>query len=91
MLVGTFLLVLHFIRVQNEIISFNNSTTSNQNSKTINDFVNRLLPKHIQESINSQSGAKMGEVYDNVTLLFADIVGFTAFSAGKQPKEVVSM
>ena len=75
-------MLLHFVRVKNEILSFNNSTTSNQNSKEINDFVNRLLPKHIQESINSQSGSKMGEVYENVTLLFADIVGFTAFSAG---------
>jgi len=32
-----------------------------------------------------------GELYQNVTLLFADIVGFTKFSAGKFSREVVEM
>lgn len=29
--------------------------------------------------------------YNNVTLLYADIVGFTAFSSGKSPRQVIEM
>ena len=43
-------------------------------------FVNRLLPKHILQT--SIIGNK-SETYNDVTILFADIVGYTAFSSGK--------
>lgn len=33
----------------------------------------------------------VGETAENVTLLFADIVGFTSYSSTRQPKEVVNM
>jgi class 3 adenylate cyclase len=33
----------------------------------------------------------VAEVFDNVTLLFADIVGFTKYSANKEPREVIEM
>lgn len=86
-----FLIMLNnYIRRVFEITSFNNTHLGSKNSKEINDFINRLLPKHIQDSINNP-GEKLGSSYDDVTLLFADIVGFTAYSAGKTPKEVVKM
>lgn len=51
-------------------------------------FVNRLLPKHIQQSSSLMSRS---ETYKDVTILFADIVGFTAYSAGKAGRQVVEM
>lgn len=36
-------------------------------------------------------GSRLGETYKNVTLLYADIVGFTAFSSTHSSREVVEM
>jgi class 3 adenylate cyclase len=36
-------------------------------------------------------GEKVVDTIEDVTLLFADIVGFTAFSSGKTPRQVVEM
>jgi class 3 adenylate cyclase len=36
-------------------------------------------------------GEKLVDTYEDVTLLFADICGFTAYSAGKSPRQVVEM
>ena len=33
----------------------------------------------------------MPDIHDNVTILFADIVGFTSWSAGKLPEEIIEM
>jgi class 3 adenylate cyclase len=52
----------------------------------LNTFVDRLLPKHIKGVATAST-----EKYQNVTLLFADIVGFTEYSAGKNPRQVVEM
>ena len=49
-------------------------------------FVDRLLPKHIKGI-----GTAGTEKYSGVTLLFADIVGFTEYSAGKNPRQIVDM
>lgn len=89
-LCGVFLCMLHYLRRSYEMCSFNNFNMGGQKSREISEFINRLLPKHIQDSINNP-GEKMGELYENVTLLFADIAGFTAYSAGKPPKDVVRM
>ena len=72
-----------------EISSFNSLMSVDKQSTNLAQFINRLLPLHIQDIINS--GIKTGEKYTNVTLLFADIVGFTAYSAGKRPRQVVEM
>lgn len=78
-----------------EIDNFNIISLGNQKNEEITDFVDRLLPRHVQSSINStlnnSVNFKIGELYENVTLLFADIVGFTAYSSGKTPSEVVTM
>ena len=34
---------------------------------------------------------KIAETYSNVTMLFADIVGFTSYSAGREPRQVIEM
>lgn len=33
----------------------------------------------------------IAETYDNVTILFADIVGFTKYSSNKEPRQVIEM
>jgi class 3 adenylate cyclase len=62
----------------------------NANKKSIQyiKFVNRLLPRHIQQT--TTFGNK-GESYQDVTILFADICGFTAYSSQKASREVVEM
>lgn len=73
-------------------------------NEEMTNFVDMLLPKHINDLMKSDNNAlvhnkisinnnalKTGEQYENVTLLFADIAGFTAYSAGRSPAEVVSM
>lgn len=78
-----------FFEQKREISSFNSLMSVDKQSTNLAQFINRLLPLHIQDIINS--GVKTGECYQNVTLLFADIVGFTAYSAGKRPRQVVEM
>lgn len=72
-----------------EVSSFDSLIKVDKNSTNLSQFINRLLPLHVQEIVNK--GIKTGELYQNVTLLFADIVGFTAYSAGKKPRQVVQM
>lgn len=72
-----------------EVSSFNSLLKVDKNSTNLSQFINRLLPVHVQDIVNK--GIKTGELYQNVTLLFADIVGFTAYSAGKKPRQVVQM
>lgn len=73
-----------------KIAYFNNLYLEKQKNTQINDFINRLMPEHIQKILKNPK-SKLAEEYKNVTMIFADIVGFTSYSAGKNPKEVVLM
>lgn len=66
--------------------------------KTINNIVNHLNDfTHIKLSCRSVAEAlKVGgtvepEHFDNVTLYFSDVVGFTTISANSEPIEVVDL
>jgi class 3 adenylate cyclase len=82
--------VFNFIDIINhfdtEITAFFNYIKIEQRGYYLNTFVDRLLPKHIKGVSNCGT-----EVYENVTLLFADIVGYTEYSAGKNPRQVVDL
>ena len=67
-----------------EIDNFNNLLRVDYRCNKISEFVDRLLPRHIQETI--LLGTKLVDTYDDVTLLFADIVGFTDYSTGKSAR-----
>ena len=69
-----------------EINAFFNYIRVEQRGYYLNTFVDRLLPKHIKDFSSSST-----ENYENATLLFADIVGFTEYSAGKNARQVVEM
>jgi len=49
-----------------------------------------ILPEAIAERLKSGEG-NIAESFDNVTVLFADIVGFTQLSAATPPGELVTM
>jgi adenylate cyclase len=52
----------------------------------------RFLPAHVVESLlKSPDSLKLGGVNQIVTVLFADIRGFTPFSAVMEPEEVVAV
>ena len=82
-------LVDSFLEYHLESQSFFSLMSIDSQSTNLSEFVSRLLPEHIQETIST--GLKSGRVYKDVTILFADIVGFTAYSAGKRPREVIEM
>lgn len=82
-LYNIFDIINHF---DTEINTFFNFIKIEQRGYYLTTFVERLLPKHIRGVASSGT-----ERYENVTLLFADIVGFTEYSAGKNPRQVVQM
>jgi class 3 adenylate cyclase len=85
----TFFYAINFVDLLNhfdtELNLFFNYVGIEQKGYYLNTFVDRLLPKHIRGLTAST------ECYSEVTLLFADIVGFTEYSAGKNPRQVVEM
>lgn len=77
-----FSIVNVFIHLRSEISSFNNNYLGASTSVKIRNFVDRLLPKHVTRLVNTEQ--LHGDEMENVTLLFADIVGFTKYSSGSQ-------
>jgi guanylate cyclase len=49
-----------------------------------------ILPKVIADRLK-QSSEKIADLYESVTILFADIVGFTTLSAGMSPDDLVDI
>ena len=69
--------------------NFNNDQFGALTSAKIADFVDRLLPRHVRESIGLATSVV--EAAHDVTLLFADILGFTEKSSTRSPGEFVKM
>jgi len=86
----TFFFIFNLVDLMNhfetELTLFFNYVKIEQKGYYLNTFVDRLLPKHIKGVATCGT-----EKYSNVTLLFADIVGFTEYSSGKNPRQVVEM
>ncbi|KAM3142048.1 hypothetical protein pb186bvf_005921 [Paramecium bursaria] len=57
------------------------------------ELIKHQLPKHILDKflLQSQERQILTEIFDDVTLLFADIAGFTEYSSSVQPEQVVQM
>jgi class 3 adenylate cyclase len=53
-------------------------------------LLRNMLPEPIAERLKADSGA-IADGHDGVTVLFADIVGFTPFSAKMSPRELVHL
>ncbi len=55
------------------------------------NLLRSILPEKIADKLKKTTGNKsFGEHFDNVTLLFSDIVGFTTISSGHTAKEIVT-
>lgn len=56
-----------------------------------NELISKLVPMHILNVIKNEK--RQVDELDDVTLLYTDMVGFTAFSKGKvkEPREVVNL
>jgi class 3 adenylate cyclase len=72
-----------------EYSSFQDLINIDKQGTHLSEFVDRLLPKHVHRSI--KQGRSSTDSYKDVTLLYADIVGFTEYSAGKSPRQVIEM
>lgn len=53
-------------------------------------LINNMLPSAIAERLKTEKGM-IADNYDSVTVLFADIVGFTELSSHTSPKELVDI
>lgn len=78
------------LRTLSEIKFFANLPKKKTRSKpkSISGLVNSLLPIHVQRLIRNPIGKRFRK-FQNASVLFADIVGFTAFASKRQPHRVV--
>jgi adenylate cyclase len=50
-----------------------------------------VLPREIAEKLKEQEGRVIAERHDDVSILFADLVGFTTFAEGTEAEDVVAV
>lgn len=87
------LLKVHF-QIRYHIDSFNNLLNNESKKQEQNNLVSQLLPFHAFEKLKNISVTNKIELTDfftEVTLLFADIAGFTKYSSSVRPEDVVTM
>lgn len=87
---GIYAIFNNYYYIKTEIDWYNTEGQTSNKKEMIQDFILRLIPKHLSSQIGSAELSK-GSSYSNVTMIFADIVGFTAYSGNKTPKQVVQM
>jgi class 3 adenylate cyclase len=87
---GIYSIFNYYQYIATEIAWYNTEGQTSEKKERIKDFIERLVPKHVTQQLNSADGS-IGSEYKNVTLLYADIVGFTAYCSGRNTKEVFQM
>ena len=53
--------------------------------KRVEELLHSILPRKIVEQLHERRGEMVVERFDEVTVLFADVVGFTELSASIKP------
>ncbi|CAD8108584.1 unnamed protein product [Paramecium primaurelia] len=93
-------IILQLIFISNQIYKFNKNVQMYNNKcklkakhQQLDQLVKHQLPRHMLEQFLKfqQQRAVLKDSYDNVTLLFADIAGFTEYSSKVPPEQVVFM
>jgi len=88
-----FILYTSYKNYLSRLNQFNYCLINKQKKSQQNDLLMHLLPNHIFKKFmtNPDSKSELIDEFDYVTMLFADIKGFTEFSAKRTPTEVVNM
>lgn len=68
---------------------YRNLAELDHRNSQLSNFLSRLLPKHTTQAL--LRSRQTSEVLNSVTLLYADIVGFTEYSAGRSPRQVIEL
>ena len=56
-----------------------------------NVLLNAALPPHIVQKLRTETQLPIAEHYDNISILFLDIVGFTPYAASMPPSDLVAV
>lgn len=68
---------------------FNLKKVAEKEIERTENLLTQMMPPHVLE--NMKRGKSVTDRFSNVTLLYADIVGFTFWSSDKSPDQVVGM
>ncbi|MEA5467817.1 adenylate/guanylate cyclase domain-containing protein [Spirulina sp. 06S082] len=80
-----------FLRVGSEIVERKKADEMIRHEQEKSEqLLLNILPKSIAKSLK-EGQKNIAQKYDNVTILFADIVGFTQLSSEMSPEELVSL
>lgn len=80
----TFLLLVYFVGQKNTALRLLNLEQVKSERLLLN-----VLPREIAALLKEDAGRSIAEYYDNVSVLFADVVGFTPLSEKLSPQEAV--
>ncbi|KAL4462113.1 hypothetical protein ABPG74_000958 [Tetrahymena malaccensis] len=82
-----------FQQLELNITSFQNRKLLDAKVSEQNKLLQYLLPSHIRDRFlqNQAKTINLIDNFDNVTILYADIAGFTKYSASVRPENVVFM
>lgn len=69
--------------------NFNLKIVAKKETKETNALLKKLIPKHVVKALGT--GQALTDRLRDVTILYADIVGFTKWSSNRKPSEIVEM
>lgn len=78
-----------FSRENQERITYNLNKLAEREIQNTMKLLNQMMPAHVVK--NLEEGVTTTDRYNDITMIFADICGFTNWSSKKTPMEVVSM
>lgn len=83
-----------YLELELDFSNFQNMRSLDSKMADQNKLLEYLLPHHIRDQFLLERSSKQLNLIDNfddVTILFADIAGFTSYSASVKPEQVVFM
>ena len=78
-----------FIQERKHRRNYNLNIVAKKEIKETEKLLVHMMPRHVLEGL--QNDISETDKLENITILFADIVGFTNWSSNKSPEEVVQM
>ena len=78
-----------FVREAQDRKTFNLNKLATREIQNTENLLKQMMPAHVVK--NLKNGIAPTDSYEKVTILYADIVGFTAWSSNRKPLEVVTM